>query len=54
MICTIVKDINRNNLRFTNYESQLTNREMHAIKTSFLYLNWFLVNRTYKKPSKYC
>ena len=47
----IVKDINRNNLRFTNYESQLTNREMHAIKTSFLYLNWFLVNRTYKRPN---
>ena len=24
---------------------------MHAIKTSFLYLNWFLVNRTYKRPN---
>lgn len=47
----ISKFINFNNLRFTNHDSPLTKREMASLKASFLFLNWFLVKRTYYRPN---
>jgi len=50
-ISHITKGLNKNNFRFTNYESKLTNREISSLKASFLFLNWLLIKRTYKRPN---
>ena len=47
----IVSDLNKKKFRFTNDESQLTSRELSALKASFLLLNWFYVKPTYLRPN---